>query len=105
MYWCSTDCWHILCIGPFPPEVQDLIVQSVRGCEHAKISKYAYDVEYDFVDPRYVLLVVHTQRCAHKGIMNELVCRESFNTEFLFPQPYPSSVSTAPVNVHLQWIL
>ena len=34
-----------------PPDVQDAVVQSLRGFEHAKIARYGYAVEYDFVNP------------------------------------------------------
>jgi tRNA uridine 5-carboxymethylaminomethyl modification enzyme len=34
-----------------PPDVQDAVVRSLRGFEHAKIARYGYAVEYDFVNP------------------------------------------------------
>ena len=34
-----------------PPDVQDGVVQSLRGFENAKIARYGYAVEYDFVNP------------------------------------------------------
>lgn len=34
-----------------PEEVQEQFIQSIKGFENAKISKYGYAVEYDFVHP------------------------------------------------------
>jgi len=34
-----------------PPDVQDAVVRSLKGFENAKISRYGYAVEYDFVNP------------------------------------------------------
>jgi len=35
----------------FPPEIQERIVHSVPGLEHAQIERYGYKIEYDYVDP------------------------------------------------------
>src|SRR5437763_13697514 len=34
-----------------PPDVQDAVVASLPGFENAKIARYGYAVEYDFVNP------------------------------------------------------
>jgi tRNA uridine 5-carboxymethylaminomethyl modification enzyme len=34
-----------------PPDVQDAVVRSLPGFENAKIARYGYAVEYDFVNP------------------------------------------------------
>src|SRR5215213_5153325 len=35
-----------------PPDVQDAVVRSLPGFEQAKIARYGYAVEYDFVNPQ-----------------------------------------------------
>lgn len=35
-----------------PEEIQELMVHSLKGLEHAKITKYAYAIEYDAIDPQ-----------------------------------------------------
>jgi tRNA uridine 5-carboxymethylaminomethyl modification enzyme len=37
-----------------PPEVQDAVVRSMPGCEHAEILQYGYAVEYDMVPPHQI---------------------------------------------------
>ena len=36
----------------FAKEIQQRMVNSIKGFEHAEITKYGYAVEYDFFDPR-----------------------------------------------------
>ncbi|CAG0967645.1 tRNA uridine 5-carboxymethylaminomethyl modification enzyme MnmG [Phycisphaerales bacterium] len=50
------DDW-IYCNGistSLPPDVQDVIVRSMPGCEHAHIYRYGYAVEYDMVRPHQI---------------------------------------------------
>jgi tRNA uridine 5-carboxymethylaminomethyl modification enzyme len=35
-----------------PEDVQDAIIASIPGLEHARILRYGYAIEYDYVDPR-----------------------------------------------------
>ena len=35
-----------------PHAVQDAFMRSIRGLEHVEIKRYAYAIEYDYVDPR-----------------------------------------------------
>ncbi len=35
-----------------PHDVQDRMIKSISGLEHAEIAKYAYAIEYDAIDPR-----------------------------------------------------
>ena len=38
--------------GPYPQDIQLEIMRSIRGLERVEIAKPAYDVEYDYIDPR-----------------------------------------------------
>ena len=45
-----------------PPEVQRDMIQSVAGMENAKIVRYGYAIEYDFVDPRELKHSLETKK-------------------------------------------
>jgi tRNA uridine 5-carboxymethylaminomethyl modification enzyme len=49
-----------------PPDVQDAVVRSLPGFEHATISRYGYAVEYDFVNPEQ--LEATLQVCGVEGL-------------------------------------
>ena len=57
------DHW-IYCNGistSLPHDVQDVIVRSMPGCEHAKILRYGYAVEYDMVRPHQIEVTGRTR--------------------------------------------
>ncbi|MDP3980307.1 MAG: tRNA uridine-5-carboxymethylaminomethyl(34) synthesis enzyme MnmG [Chlamydiota bacterium] len=45
-----------------PKDVQDMIIHSISGLEKAKIIRYGYAVEYDFMPPTQVLHSLETKR-------------------------------------------
>ena len=48
----NTECYINGLSTSLPPEVQREMIHSVEGMENAKIVRYGYAIEYDFVDPR-----------------------------------------------------
>jgi len=46
----------------FPAEIQEKIVQSVRGLENAKIMRNAYAIEYDCIDPTELYRTLESKR-------------------------------------------
>ena len=45
-----------------PRDVQDTMIRSVRGLEHAEIMRYGYAVEYDFAPPTQLQATLETKR-------------------------------------------
>ncbi len=45
-----------------PPEVQRQMIESVEGMQNAKIVRYGYAIEYDFVDPRELKHTLETKK-------------------------------------------
>lgn len=44
-----------------PEEIQDQIIASIPGLEQAKIIRYGYAIEYDYVDPRALTATLETK--------------------------------------------
>ncbi|RMF66552.1 MAG: tRNA uridine-5-carboxymethylaminomethyl(34) synthesis enzyme MnmG, partial [Alphaproteobacteria bacterium] len=47
-----------------PAEVQEQLVHTIPGLEHAEIAQYGYAIEYDFVDPRALWPTLETRAVA-----------------------------------------
>ncbi len=45
-----------------PKDVQDAFIHSIPGLEKVKILRYAYAIEYDYVDPRELKLTLETKK-------------------------------------------
>lgn len=49
-----------------PHDVQELMIKSIPGLENAEISKYAYAIEYDAIDPRSLYPTLESKQ--YKGL-------------------------------------
>jgi len=47
-----------------PRDVQDEMIRSIRGLEHAEIMRYGYAVEYDYAPPTQIQATLETKRVA-----------------------------------------
>ncbi|MFA6192241.1 MAG: tRNA uridine-5-carboxymethylaminomethyl(34) synthesis enzyme MnmG [Sulfurimonas sp.] len=58
----NTECYINGMSTSLPPDVQQQMIHSVRGLENAKIVRYGYAIEYDFVDPRELKHTLETKK-------------------------------------------
>ena len=58
----NTECYVNGLSTSLPPEVQRDMIHSVKGMENAKIVRYGYAIEYDFVDPRELRHSLETKK-------------------------------------------
>ncbi|MCK9492484.1 MAG: tRNA uridine-5-carboxymethylaminomethyl(34) synthesis enzyme MnmG [Sulfurimonas sp.] len=58
----NTECYINGLSTSLPPEVQREMIKSVKGLENAKIVRYGYAIEYDFVDPRELKHSLETKK-------------------------------------------
>jgi len=58
----NTECYINGMSTSLPPEVQRQMIESVPGMENAKIVRYGYAIEYDFVDPRELKHSLETKK-------------------------------------------
>ena len=48
--------------GPYPEEIQQLILRSMKGLEKVELVRPGYDVEYDFVNPQTLTHTLETKQ-------------------------------------------
>ena len=58
----NTECYINGMSTSLPPDVQQQMIHSVKGMENAKIVRYGYAIEYDFVDPRELKHSLETKK-------------------------------------------
>jgi tRNA uridine 5-carboxymethylaminomethyl modification enzyme len=58
----NTECYINGLSTSLPPEVQREMIHSVDGMQNAKIVRYGYAIEYDFVDPRELKHSLETKK-------------------------------------------
>ena len=58
----NTECYINGMSTSLPPEVQQQMIHSVKGMENAKIVRYGYAIEYDYVDPRELKHSLETKK-------------------------------------------
>ena len=58
----NTECYINGMSTSLPPEVQQQMIHSVVGMENAKIVRYGYAIEYDYVDPRELKHSLETKK-------------------------------------------
>lgn len=58
----NTECYINGLSTSMPPDVQIEMVRSIRGLENAKIVRYGYAIEYDYVDPTELKHTLETKK-------------------------------------------
>jgi tRNA uridine 5-carboxymethylaminomethyl modification enzyme len=58
----NTECYINGMSTSLPPDVQRSMIQSVHGMENAKIVRYGYAIEYDYVDPTELKHTLETKK-------------------------------------------
>ncbi|MDX1295044.1 MAG: tRNA uridine-5-carboxymethylaminomethyl(34) synthesis enzyme MnmG [Sulfurimonadaceae bacterium] len=60
--WDNTECYINGMSTSLPPDVQHAMVRSVKGMENARIVRYGYAIEYDYVDPTELKHTLETKK-------------------------------------------
>ncbi|MDD4855685.1 MAG: tRNA uridine-5-carboxymethylaminomethyl(34) synthesis enzyme MnmG [Sulfuricurvum sp.] len=61
----NTECYINGMSTSLPPDVQRQMIHSVIGMENAKIVRYGYAIEYDYVDPTELKHTLETKKIKH----------------------------------------
>ncbi len=68
----NTECYINGMSTSLPPEVQQQMIHSVKGMQNAKIVRYGYAIEYDFVDPRELKHSLETKKIKHLYLAGQI---------------------------------
>ena len=58
----NTECYINGMSTSLPPDVQEQMIHSIEGMENAKIVRYGYAIEYDYVDPTELQHTLETKK-------------------------------------------
>lgn len=68
----NTECYINGMATSLPPDVQQAMVHSIRGMEDAKIVRYGYAIEYDYVDPTELRHTLETKKVSHLYLAGQI---------------------------------
>ncbi len=68
----NTECYINGMSTSLPPDVQRQMIHSVRGMENAKIVRYGYAIEYDYVDPTELKHSLETKKVANLYLAGQI---------------------------------
>lgn len=68
----NTECYINGMSTSLPPDVQLEMVHSVRGMEKAKIVRYGYAIEYDYVEPTELTHALETKKVKHLYLAGQI---------------------------------
>ena len=68
----NTECYINGMSTSLPPDVQQEMVHSVHGMENAKIVRYGYAIEYDYVDPTELKHSLETKKVANLFLAGQI---------------------------------
>ncbi|MBN2896020.1 MAG: tRNA uridine-5-carboxymethylaminomethyl(34) synthesis enzyme MnmG [Campylobacterales bacterium] len=68
----NTECYINGMSTSLPPDVQRSMIRSVRGMENARIVRYGYAIEYDYVDPTELRHTLETKKVANLYLAGQI---------------------------------